>query len=116
MFLDCKGSEPARFQFLRAAGRGGIRASSNKDSAAILEGLLKGFASFVCLYCLAEGGMFSGHIYFHSCCLMVVQDLVHCWYLAGGSVNWVEYLPRAAIEGLVRRDTQGLMRGSIHRC
>ena len=72
MFCNSKRSKPAGFQFLGPAWGRGVRASCKKYSAAVREGLPEGLAAFVCLDCLAESGMFSGHVYFNSHCFMVV--------------------------------------------
>jgi len=44
---------------------------------------------------------------------MGVQDIVHSWYLAGGSLDRVEYLPGVSIEGMVWRDALGFMGGAM---
>ena len=72
MFCNSKRSKPAGFQFLGPAWGRGVWWSSNKYSAAVREGLPEGLAAFVCLDSLAEGGVLSGHVHFHSRCFMVV--------------------------------------------
>ena len=47
--------------------------SSPKYAAAVREGLPEGLAAFICLDSLAVGGVFSGHVHFHSRCFMVVR-------------------------------------------
>ena len=102
MSCNSKKSKPVGFQFLRPACGRGVWPSSNKYPAAVREGLPGGLAEFICLDSLGEGGMLSGHVYFHSRYLMVVYDLINTWYLGGRSLNRIEYLPRASIKGLVR--------------
>jgi len=62
------------------------------------------FAAFVSLDSLVESSMLSGHVYFHSHCFMDVEDIVHSWYLAGGSLDRAKYLLGASIEGMMWRD------------
>ena len=70
-------------------------------SASNLERLLLQYVAFVSLDSLPQCGMLSGHVYFHSRCFMGVQNVVNCGYRAGGSLDWIEYLPGASIEGMV---------------
>ena len=63
------------FQLFGSTGRRGIGAASDEDSAASLEGLLLGFAAFVSLDSLAECGIFSGDVDFHSRCFMGIQNV-----------------------------------------
>ena len=45
---------------------------------------------------------------------MGIQDRVYCWYLAGRSLDWVEYLPGSSIEGLIEQEVQELMKWGLH--
>ena len=116
MFCNCETSKQSEFHLLGPAGPGGVWASSNKNSAAILEGLSKWFVVFVCLDSLAQGSMLSGHVYFHSSCFMNTQDLVNCWCLAGRSLYWVKYRSGSSMESLIERDAQGLVQCAVHCC
>jgi len=60
--------------------------------------------------------MLSDHVHFHSRCLMGIEYLLNSWYLAGRSLDRVEYLPRASIEGLVGGYVKGIVRCSVHSC
>jgi len=72
---------------------------------------------FVYLYSLPEGDMRSGHVHFHSRCVIGIAYLINSWYFAGEPLDRVKYLPRMSIQGLVRGYLEGIVRCSFHsRC